>query len=302
NKRVDIRGNGSGTHSLIRGMWPTWCKRLGAISVFERLKVTQTVSLKDVWNAMGVESLAESGLLVWGYELTNLSKDHSSRNIASYEVRQTYEGIFPAQSEGKHRLLSLVWEHLAPGGIDGQLRFEVLYAQYLIWGYAKQFANSEEFEDSQQEYDRNFARIINNISENCGVSSDLLDALLRVDIAGDPLFEVFDLASQRDAGTENIFSRAFILTRLATCRLNDSIEISRCGAVQAWIQKWLFELGVMKIGETPEDVTDSAEELIEKASSVSDERQSDLWPTCAADAAEASRLNIALCWGLSLQS
>lgn len=298
-QRVEISGNGASTHSLIRGLWPTWCKRVDATSIFNNLKVAQSVSLQDVWDAMGVKGSGQEGLLAWGYELTNLSKDHSSRNTASYEVLQSYQGIFPAQTQNKHKFLSLVWEHLVPGGLEGQLRFEILYAQYLLWKYSSGFANTGGYDRSQEQYDSNFFRVVGNISNNTGVSADFLKELLYVGIGGSYLFEVFDLASQKSTNTENIFFRAFILARLATCRLNENIQKSACSQALDWIQSWLLELGVIKYGELPEDLAGTSDTLIEKAAAFSSGKQSDIWPEYAADAAESSRLSAVLCWGVS---
>lgn len=218
--REEIRGQAAGTHSLIRNLWPHWCKRSDAKAIFSNLKVAQSVSLEDVWNALGLGSRSQNRLLVWGYELTNLAKDHASRNMASYDVLQSYAGITQAQNNNSHKLLEMVWDHLQPAGIEGQLRFEVIYARYLVWAYCLDFATQSPDEDGEEEFNSVLKRVLQNLSQNTGVPVSTLSYIFDVSSGGDPSFELFEIASQASTTSENVFSRAFILARLSTSKLN----------------------------------------------------------------------------------
>lgn len=297
--REEIRGQAAGTHSLIRNFWPYWCKRNDAKAIFSNLKVAQSVSLEDVWKALGLGSRSQNRLLVWGYELTNLAKDHASRNMASYDVLQSYAGITQAQGNNSHKLLRVVWEHLQPAGMEGQLQFEVIYARYLVWAYCLDFATQSPIEDVDEEFNSVRERILTNLSSNTGVPVSTLSYIFDVTASGDPNFELFEIASQPSTTSENVFLRAFILARLSTSKLNENITYSGSDIALEWARKWLMELGVLKEGEVPEDVASLSELYAERAQTIAGQAQNNLWVSHSADAAHSSRLNTALCWGLS---
>lgn len=298
-KRVDIKGQGAGTHDLIRKLWPHWCKRADAISIFSKLKVAQSVTLEDVWVALGLGSTSQNRLLVWGYELTNLGKDHVSRNIASYDVLQSYIGITPAQKNNSHKILEMVWEHLLPGGIEGQLRFEVIYARYLLWAYCLGFATQPGVGDTGKEFDAQLVHVLDNLSRNTGVSIKTLSYVFDIDEDGEPSFDLFEIASQRSTKPENVFLRAFILARLSTSKLNENITISGSNVALDWARSWLLELGILKNGEVPEDLASSSDLFIEKAQIIASKSQNEILDGYSEEAAHSSRLNAALCWGLA---
>jgi len=295
--REEIRGPAAGTHSLIRNFWPHWCKRTDAKAIFANLKVTQSISLNDVWNALGLGNRSQSRLLVWGYELTNLAKDHESRNMASYDVLQSYSGITQAQSKSSHKILEMVWDHLQPAGMEGQLQFEVIYARYLVWAYCLDFATQSS--DEGEDFKTVLNRVLQKLSQNTGVPVTTLSYTFDLDSTGDPSFMLFDIASRTSTTSENVFLRAFILARLATSKLNENISFSGSDIALEWAQKWLRELGVLKDGEDPEDVVGLSEIYAEQAQAIAAQAQNTLWDSHAADAANSSRLNTALCWSLA---
>ncbi|MGF2733779.1 hypothetical protein [Marinobacter sp. DUT-1] len=296
--RYDIKGRQAGTHSLIRNIWPYWCKRPDAESIFNDLRVVQSVSLKDVGDTLGLGAGRQNKLLSWGYELVNLSKDHQSRNTASYEVLSSYNGIESLQSRDYRELLAKVWQHMAPAGNEGQFRFEVLYAQYLIWSYCHDFATQPNVQDYEAEYLVKFDSIINRMSTNTGVPEPTLRMALDSGSEKDPLFEIFELASDQKAEAENVFVRAFILARLATSKLNTNLSVSGCHNGLDWIRAWLYEIGVLNDGDAPEDVALNSEQLIENAISVADVSLRRVWSDVSAEAATTCRLNSGICWGL----
>jgi len=291
-----------GTHIALREIWQTWCARPDAIDAFETLKVAPSTKLTDVFSAMGLTSSNQNSLLNWAYELINFTDDHNSRNVASYNTSKVYDNI-PSFDEPKHgNFIALIWDHLSSTGVTGQFRFEQLYSQYLIWCYCLDFATSGgNGMNASDAFKAKYDDIISVLSNSTGADQNMLKLVLPVVEDEDERFSLFALASSTDTAAENIISRAFILTRLATNKLNNNLIQTSCVEGVSWIKTWLLEAGVLSDGIDASDIAVASDYYCEKASELLDVPNRDIWnDQMAFTAMQSCRLDLGLCWGIDL--
>ncbi len=287
------------THLFIREIWPEWCKRSDAIEAYSNLKVVSSLNLADIGKALNLTSQSGSGpILSWGYELIHFSNDHKTRNEASYQASYIYNGITSSNAKGYAELVSLAWEHLLPGGISGQLQFEINYARYIVQKYCLDFATQEDSIDENL-FNRKLKSVVENLNSNTGVSEEILNSIFNLTIEEDPNFELFNLASSPKIDAPNVYSRAVIMARLATSKLQQNISSTQCTNAINWISLWLQEAGAITENETPEDITSIAESFIEAATICTTYPLSNIWREISYEASVSCKVNSSLCWSLS---
>lgn len=286
------------THNFIREIWKNWCNRADSQEAFSTLKVYPAITIADVSQAMGLSANHNNPLLKWGYELVEFSKDHRSRNVASYQIKSAYTAIEPLDEKDYCKFVFTLWEHLISTGSPGNLFFERLYAQYIIHGVCLDFANSASETDDNKEavFLSQQQKILNKLHENSGESLQTLQSILATSFDPDPKFELFELASSTDTHPKNIISRAFVLSRFSANKLNINLSETQCTNGTMWIQSWLQEAGVISTDSSPTDLFNDADLFIEDAEKVSKSDLRNVWIDYPKEALQSCRLDKGLCW------
>lgn len=283
------------THQFVRDIWQDWCKRPDTLDAFTSLRILPSITLDDVYQAVGLKSTPNRDLLKWGYELLNFGDDHASRNRSSYQVYRVYEGIDNSDEKKHGKLMQLIWSHLSSTGNDGQLYFEMLYAQYLISGVCKDF--SYEADHPEEAFSKKMDSILESLARNTGVGIESLRQHFSFD-RDDERFMLFDIAASSDTRVENVMARAFILTRFATNKLNVNLSKSKCQYALSWIGKWLEESGIIHDDMPRERIVEDSEIFMDSAEEVATVNLRSVWREDPESAYRVGLLKAGLCWGL----
>jgi hypothetical protein len=288
------------THQLIRDIWPAWTERSDAREAFEKLQIAPSITLKDIFEALNLSSNSTTNALKdWGFELTNIDKDHTARNDASYNVQYIYDGV-PKIEEREHtHLVYLIWQHLIPSG-DQDFQFEKLYAQYLMHTICTDLATEEE-RANPRVYDSELESILVRLSNNKGIPKDSLESLFPLSHDySDERFDLFTFAQEESTTPKNIYCRAFVLTRLATSKLVNNIELTKSNNALKWIKSWLEECGTLNNGDDFSNKIDSVEELQDAVEWVREAHLRELWINGenALNSALSCQIKTGICWAL----
>lgn len=289
------------THELIRRIWPKWYGRVDASHAFTSLTVAPSVTLGDIGEALGIHNIQSSSLQKWSFELLMMTGDHKARNTASYDVTKVFNTIPTIDFKRNAALLQLVWDHLQPANKPGQCRFEIYYAQFLVWGQCTDYAQQQDGSVDAARFHFRFKQILSTLSGNTGATEEMLTSTLQTPLQRPESFRLFDLAGATKSDPENVMARAAILCRLSSNKLNTNIQLTRCVPALEWINKWLVEACIIQDHQDPFDEAMDFGSCEDATNRICALDGYSIWRDDAYSAHKSSRLDNSLCWVLDYE-
>jgi hypothetical protein len=131
NDQSNYVSRGAGTHLAVWPLLSHWCTLSRAADLIDSLIAPEGSKLRQWLDALGiltpVAAISEDWFTTWGIDLSNLSDDHDSRNMASYrpsELRFPH----PPSAQEAITFISALWTLFEPqpGGRFPQVERELL--------------------------------------------------------------------------------------------------------------------------------------------------------------------------------
>lgn len=230
------------THAAVWGLWKEWVKRPDAMSLFsDSIRLHPSVSLGDVVGSVRYVNTSAT-LSNWGIDLWDATRDHSARNIASYEAKLASKPLVAMEKRDVDLVLDLWRLFLSDGS---SLSFDAALINYIVADAVPKLIQQSQNDPKPTEQDQ-LTDIAISIAASTGVEE--ADILRRLNPSAYS-FAPFVMAADQATGVENVLCRGYFLLRMAMLATKKSIATSPSSSVKRWMENWLFHVGLWNPGD-----------------------------------------------------
>ena len=219
------------THEFARALWPHWISRSDIQGLMlNNIRLLPTVKLDDFASVLPLFN-SHNLTINLGADLGSFN-DHKARNIASYQpywLEKPLDKFATRDVNLISELWGLLFKQSSTRGFDSAI------IQYQV----EQVVNDPSLDEAAINQKRKDIAL--KISQNTGTEINQILNELKTVINS---YKIFDLIYSTNTNSENVISRAYFLSYIATLALKHNLSLTTNSGAKNWITHWLEHAGI----------------------------------------------------------